>query len=250
MDLSVLSSVRAGAEEFLIKSKGRLNVLIANAGIMATPFNLTSDGFEQQFATNHLSHFLLFQLLKDAMLACATPTFPSRYVSVSSLAAHIFGSGVHVHDYHYGVREYSPWDAYAQSKLANIWMANGIERRFGSRDLHATSVHPGGIFENSGLAKYVPEAEVDALRSDEELVRTFKSSAQGAATQVYAAVSEEWKGKGGRYLSSMVEQGSREEVARQEGMFEHANEGYAGWCYDQDGEERLWGDSLGMVGVA
>ncbi|KAH6038188.1 hypothetical protein HBI54_176650 [Parastagonospora nodorum] len=217
---------------------------------MATLYSLTSDGFEQQFATNHLAHFLLFQLLKDAMLARATPQYLSRYVSVTSLAAHIFGLGVHVGDYHYDATEYSPWDAYAQSKTANIWIANAIERHFGARNLHATSVHPGGITENSGLTKHVPEVELAALSSDEALVCTFKSSAQGAATQVYAAVSKEWASKGGRYLSGMVEQGSREEVGREEGMFEYANEGYAAWCYDTDGEERLWEDSLGMAGFA
>ncbi|KAH4601322.1 hypothetical protein HBI73_193730 [Parastagonospora nodorum] len=199
---------------------------------MATLYSLTSDGFEQQFATNHLAHFLLFQLLKDAMLARATPQYPSRYVSVTSLAAHIFGLGVHVGDYHYDATEYSPWDAYAQSKTANIWMAKR---------------HRAPLWCPQ-FALHV--LELAALSSDEALVCTFKSSAQGAATQVYAAVSKEWASKGGRYLSGMVEQGSREEVGREEGMFEYANEGYAAWCYDTDGEERLWEDSLGMAGFA
>ncbi|EAT80878.1 hypothetical protein SNOG_11834 [Parastagonospora nodorum SN15] len=192
---------------------------------MATLYSLTSDGFEQQFATNHLAHFLLFQLLKDAMLARATPQYSSRYPHTSSA-----------------------WACIPKRRIYG-W-PNAIERHFGARNLHATSVHPGGITENSGLTKHVPEVELAALSSDEALVCTFKSSAQGAATQVYAAVSKEWASKGGRYLSGMVEQGSREEVGREEGMFEYANEGYAAWCYDTDGEERLWEDSLGMAGFA
>jgi NAD(P)-dependent dehydrogenase (short-subunit alcohol dehydrogenase family) len=183
------------------------------------------------------------------MLASATQEFPSRYVSVTSSAAHIFGSGVHLDDYNYETTSYDPWDAYAQSKTANIWMANSIERHYSSRNLHATSVHPGGITENSGLGVYLSDEVKTALFSDPEMLRTFKSSAQGAATQVYAAVSSEWAYKGGKYLSSMVEQKSREEVGREEGMFDYANEGFAGWCYDEQGEERLWRDSLGMVGL-
>jgi NAD(P)-dependent dehydrogenase (short-subunit alcohol dehydrogenase family) len=247
--LDSLASVRKGAQDFLQKSGGRLNVMVCNAAIMATPFGKTKDGFEQQFATNHLSHFLLFHLVKDVMLKSATPEFPSRYVSVSSLAAHVFGSGVHLDDYNYEKTAYDPWDSYAQSKLANIWFANSIERHYGSQNLHATSLHPGGIVENSGLGKFLDQGTIHAMMGDPETQRTFKSSAQGAATQVYAAVSREWANKGGKYLASCMEQKSQEERSKEEGMFQAANEGYKKGTYDEEGEERLWRDSFGMVGL-
>jgi NAD(P)-dependent dehydrogenase (short-subunit alcohol dehydrogenase family) len=247
MELDNLASVRKGAQEFLQKSNGHLNVLIANAGIMATPFGKTSDGFEQQFATNHLSHFLLFHLLKDALLASATPDFPSRYVSVSSLA-HKWGP-VHLDDYNFEKTEYTPFGAYAQSKTANIWFANAIERHYGARNLHATSLHPGIILEGSGLAKHITKEDMEAMDFDADAMRTSKSAAQGAATHVYAAVSKEWAHKGGRYLASVAEQKSQEETAKVEGMFDNANEGYAAWAYDEAGEEKLWKDSAKMVGI-
>jgi NAD(P)-dependent dehydrogenase (short-subunit alcohol dehydrogenase family) len=249
ISLDSLASVRAGAQAFLQKSDGKLNVMVCNAAIMASPFGQTKDGFEQQFATNHLSHFLLFHLLKDAMLKSATKEFPSRYVSVSSLAAHVFGSGVHLSDYNYEKTTYDPWDSYAQSKLANIWFANSIERHYASQNLHATSLHPGGIVENSGLGKFLDQNTIQAMMGDPETLRTFKSSAQGAATQVYAAVSREWANRGGRYLASCVEQASQEERNKELGMFGAANEGYRKGTYDEEGEERLWKDSFGMVGL-
>jgi NAD(P)-dependent dehydrogenase (short-subunit alcohol dehydrogenase family) len=247
MSLDCLASVRNGAQDFLSKSGGKLNVLIGNAGIMATPYGKTGDGFEQQFATNHLAHFLLFHLLKDTLLKTATPDFPSRYVSVTSLA-HLFGS-VHLDDYNYERTTYSAWGAYGQAKTANIWFANAIERRYGPQHLHATSVHPGGIVAGSRLMRYLSDEDRAAMQLDSESQRTFKTAAQGAATQVYAAVSHEWANKGGRYLASMVEQKSREEAAKEDGMFDHANEGYSAWAYDVESEETLWRDSLGMVGL-
>ncbi|OAK99144.1 NAD(P)-binding protein [Phaeosphaeriaceae sp. SRC1lsM3a] len=246
MSLDSLASVRSGAADFLSKSGGQLNVLIGNAGIMACPYALTQDGFETQFGTDHLSHFLLFHLLRDALLSSASPSFPSRYVSVSSIA-HILGT-LNVSDYNYEHSDYDPWKAYAAAKTANIWFANSIERHYGHEHLHATSVHPGGI-QDTGLDKYLTNETKKAMFSDPGMLRTFKNAEQGAATQVYAAVSEEWKNKGGRYLSSLSDQKSREERASEEGMYENANEGYASWAYDEVKEEKLWEDSFGMVGL-
>ncbi|KAH7382357.1 hypothetical protein BKA66DRAFT_418255 [Pyrenochaeta sp. MPI-SDFR-AT-0127] len=246
MELDSFESVRKGAQDFLSKSQGKLNVLIANAGVMATPYGKTKDGFEIQFGTNHLGHFLLFHLLKNALLSSATPAYPSRYVSVSSMG-HAFGT-VNFDDYNYD-KEYDPWKAYGQSKTANVWMANSIERHYASQHLHATSLHPGSIPEGSGLGKYMPDEVKTALLGDLETHRTFKSVAQGAATQVYAAVSAEWASKGGRYLSGCVEQKSHEERTKEDGMFHNANEGHAAWAYDEENEERLWRESFGLVGL-
>jgi len=248
MELDSFASIGKAAKEILAKTGGKLNAIIGNAGVMATPYGKTKDGYETQFGTNHLGHFLLFHLLKDALLSSASPEYPSRYVSVTSVA-HIL-STVHLDDYNYQSTPYEPWNAYGQAKTANIWFANSIERHYASRHLHATSVHPGGILEGSGLAAHVPEEQKQAMFGSPEILRTFKNVGQGAATQVYAAVSREWANKGGRYLASLEEQGSREEVARKEGMYEGANEGYAPWAYDEGSEERLWKESFGMVGLS
>jgi NAD(P)-dependent dehydrogenase (short-subunit alcohol dehydrogenase family) len=247
MSLDSFASIRKAAQEFLSKSGGKLNAIIANAGVMACPFSLTVDGHESQFGINHLGHFLLFQLLKDALLFSATHAYPSRYISVTSIA-HKFSS-VDFSDLNYTTREYEAWAAYGQSKTANIWMANHANRLFSRKYLYAMSVHPGGIVEGSHLSRHIPKEQFEAMFEDEETRRTFKSAAQGAATQVWAAVGAEWKGRGGRYLASLAVQKSREVRAKEEGVFEFANEGYASWAYDREGEEALWKVGLEMVGL-
>jgi len=240
MTLDDLGSVRQCAEAFL-KQSDRLNLLICNAGVMATPFALTRDGYETQFATNYLSHFLLFQLLKPVLLAASTPAYNSRVVMLSS-ESHRMGE-VRFHDINFTKEKYHPMLAYGQSKTANIYMANTIDRRFGTTEgLHALSVHPGAI--RSNLTAHVrhladPLWELPAMKARE------KTAAQGAAPTVYAAVSREWEGKGGRYLSNCMEMGP---FQGKEG-FDVVDEGYAPWAYDQEKEERLWLDSLKMVGL-
>jgi len=130
MRLDSLASVRAAARVFLAQSS-KLNLLICNAGVMATPEEKTEDGFEIQFGTNHLGHFLLFQLLKPALLAATVPYFESRVISVAS-SAHRLGQ-VRLHGLNFGQEPYNTWAAYGQSKTANIYFANEIERRYGSK---------------------------------------------------------------------------------------------------------------------
>jgi len=156
---------------------------------MATPKGKTQDGFETQFGTCHVAHFYLFQLLKSTLLASSSPSFPSRVVSVSSFG-HRSGP-IRFEDYNFEKGDYDPWVAYGQAKTANIYMANEIERRYGSRNLHATSLHPGGIW--SGLQD---PGMKEAMKGNEVVNNYMKSAEQGAATSVYAAVSEEWKNKG------------------------------------------------------
>ena len=125
MDMESLASVRTAAESFLKQSK-QLNILINNAGVMATPEGKTKDGFETQFGVNHLAHFLFFQLLKPTLLASSSADFPSRVVSVSSFG-HRYGE-VRFHDYNFTEEDsYNPSLSYGQSKTANIWLANEIE---------------------------------------------------------------------------------------------------------------------------
>ncbi|PVH98912.1 NAD(P)-binding protein [Periconia macrospinosa] len=240
MELDSLESIKEGAKDFLQKSGGKLNVLINNAGIMAVPFSKTKDGFESQFGTNHVGHFLLFQLVKDALLSSATSEFPSRVVSVSSIG-HRFGS-VRLDDFNFEKSDYSEWTSYGQAKTANIWFANYIERHYGSRHLHAASLHPGGIWTNLGTHL---DPELWKAYDTPEYRAYFKSAEQGAATQVYAAVSEEWKDKGGKYLSNCAVQ----EPYGTTGVHPSHDDGFEKWAYDVEGEERLWEESLELVGL-
>ncbi|KAK3077247.1 hypothetical protein LTS18_010829 [Coniosporium uncinatum] len=239
MDLGSLESVRAGANEFLSK-ESKLNVLVCNAGVMATPYGKTVDGFETQFGTNHLGHFLLFELVKDALLAGSTPDFNSRVVCVSSSGHR--GAPVQFGDYNWEKAEYSPWGGYGQAKTSNIYMANEIERRYGSKGIHGFSLMPGGIM--TGLQIHVPESMLKTW--DTEDVRNFmKSPEQGAATQVWAAVGKLWEGKGAKYLEDCAEAGPVDEGTNVPG-----GPGYAKWAFNEEGERRLWEDSMKMVGLA
>lgn len=240
MEMDSLASIKKGAEEILSQTK-TINIVINNAGVMATPEGKTKDGFETQFGTNHVGHFYLFQLLKDILLASATPDFPSRVVSVSSFG-HRAGE-VRFDDYNFEQEgSYHPWTSYGQAKTANIYFSNELERRYGSKNLHSTSLHPGGIW--TGLQKHVPPG---AFQADDEQAKYMKNTEQGAATSVYAALSEEWKHKGGRYLSDCVEQKA---FAHPENPMFVGDDGYATWAYDEEKEKRLWKDSLRMVGLS
>lgn len=212
---------------------------------MACPESRSAQNFELQFATNHLAHFLLFQLLKPSLLSAATSSFPSRVVSLSS-AGHRYSS-YQPSNYNFENGAYAPFVAYGQSKTANILMANEIERRYGSRGLHAWSVHPGVIFETA-MCRH-QEGEADGLlerltQVDEGILRIRKNTGQGAATQVWAAVGKALEGKGGLYLEDC--QVSRK-VEKNQGTPNYF--GYEDYIYDVELAGRLWGDSCEMVGV-
>jgi NAD(P)-dependent dehydrogenase (short-subunit alcohol dehydrogenase family) len=234
MELDKLASVREGTAEFLRRSDNRLHVLICNAGVMACPYGKTEDGFEMQFGVNHLAHFALFQLLKDTLLKSATVEQPSRVVMVSSLGHR--RSTVRLDDLFFEKSEYHPFNSYGQSKTANIWMANEIERRYGHSDashpIHATSLMPGAIWTD--LQRHLSPRAV-AARKTPEASKRFKSLAQGAATTVWAAVGKEWaRRRGGRYLEDCAEAGP---VADKADM---TAPGYAPWAYDDEGARKLW----------
>lgn len=238
LDLNSLASVRACAEEFLQRSTC-LNIWIANAGVMATPEGRTEDGFETQFGTNHLSHFLLFNLLSQALLASATPESPSRAVILSSVAhrmAEVNFSDLTLSD------SYNPWVAYGQSKTASLWTANEIERRYGSKNLHAWSVQPGGVATD--LMQHLPEGAKDGWKEDEILSKIFKSPAQGAATTTWGAVAKALEGKGGKYLEDCQISKAWAEADGQWGP------GFAAWAYDEEKAKKLWDVSSKLVGLA
>ncbi|UPL01225.1 hypothetical protein LCI18_012159 [Fusarium solani-melongenae] len=240
ISLDSLNSVRRAANDFLARND-KLNILILNAGVMCTPEGKTVDGFETQFGVNHLGHFLLFQLLKPALLAGVTPSLNSRVVSVSSKGHR--ASEVRFHDYNFNEPgSYDATEAYGQSKTANIYLANEIDRRYGSQGLHATSLHPGAIKTN--LLQYMDREILDSVESNEEIQKMFKSATQGAATTVYAALSKEWENRGGRYLVDCAE-GPAVRPGSDPMSFDG---GYSPWAYDGGKAARLWADSNKMVG--
>lgn len=148
-------------------------------------------------------------------------------------------SPIRFDDYNFTQEPYIPWTAYGQSKTANIYFANHLERLHAAQNLHATSVHPGGIM--TGLQVHTPE--LAEMVQEPRVAAYMKSVEQGAATSVYAALSEEWKDKGGRYLSDCQEMGP----FKGENPMMTGDDGYATWAYDPAAEERLWKESLEMI---
>jgi NAD(P)-dependent dehydrogenase (short-subunit alcohol dehydrogenase family) len=237
LDLASLDSVRACAKELLAQTD-KLDIFLANAGVMAPPEGRTKDGFETQFGTNHLSHFLLFALLRPALLAAATPEANSRAVFLSS-TAHRY-SEVNFENYNLE-GEYERWNAYGQSKTANLWTANEIDRRYSSQGLRAFSVQPGGI--QTGLLQYMSEEEKTALTSDPVLGPQLKSPEQGAATSVWGAISKSLEGMGGNYLEDVQ---IAKEYDPSEGQW--APE-YVPHAYSPEKERELWDLSVKLVGI-
>ncbi|KAL5603997.1 hypothetical protein FOVSG1_006747 [Fusarium oxysporum f. sp. vasinfectum] len=231
LDLGSLESVRACAKSFKSKST-QLNILIENAGVMACPEGRTQDGFETQFGTNHLGHFLLFYLLKVNLRDSSTSTFNSRVIILSS-CAHQEGS---VHLDNLALEgEYEPWKSYGQSKTANLWTAREIEKRFAEEGIHSWAVHPGSIATE--LQRHVPDELKQRWADDNEGAKFWKSIEQGAATTVLAAVSPELEGRGGLYLEdTQVAKGPPKGTS-----------GVADWAYDKEGPSRLWMKSLELL---
>jgi NAD(P)-dependent dehydrogenase (short-subunit alcohol dehydrogenase family) len=219
-----------------------LNLLTVQ--VMYTPFSRTEDGFEIQFGTNYVGHFLLFQLLKDILIKSSTPEFNSRVVSVSSFA-HRTGPVRFDDNFDWkDEKDYDTFAAYGQAKTANIYFAAELDRRYGSEGLRATSLHPGGAY--TAIGDHLGEAVKEAWK-DPYVVKYMKSNEQAAATTVYAAISEEWEGKGGKYLSDCTVQGPFKKV--EEGPQALYDDGHATWIYNAEQEGRLWKESLQLVGM-
>ena len=224
LELSSLDSVRACAESWLA-SHGPLNLLINNAGIMACPLARTERGWELQFATNHLGHFLLTALLLPALQAGA----PSRIVNLSS-GAHRF-SGVEFDDIHFDNREYNKFAAYGQSKTANILTAVELGRRLAGTGVTVNAVHPGVIQTELGR-HLTPEdlANFPGATAVEDMV--FKTVESGAATSVWAATAPELEGRSGHYLEDC----HIAMPATEDGV----QVGYSSWAMDPEAATRLF----------
>jgi NAD(P)-dependent dehydrogenase (short-subunit alcohol dehydrogenase family) len=239
MDLSSLSSIRSAAADFLARSD-KLNVLVNNAGVMLSAETMSVDGFEMAMGTNHFGHFLFFQLLKPTLLKSSTPTMQSRVVNVASSGHRL--SPIRFHDMDFTKEGHNKWLAYGQSKTANIYMANSIERHYGAKGLHGFSLHPGTIFATEGLRDATAE-DYAALGGAEGLRSIEKTVAQGAATSVWAAVAPSLEGKGGVYLSDVGEAMPAPETEKLGGP------GYGPFAYDEEAEEKLWSLSYKTVGL-
>ena len=196
MELGSLDSVRSFADRFLA-SHNRLDVLLANAGIMAVPYGKTDDGFELQFGTNHLGHFVLVNRLLPLLQASA----PSRIVNLSS-AGH-FASGIIWDDPNFETNDYSKMDAYGQSKTANILFTVELERRYGDAGVHSWAVHPGMVMTD--LARSFTKDDFGDLASRAKKsgmkMPTLVNVDVGASTQVWACASAEALEKPGSYLA-------------------------------------------------
>ena len=236
LDLASLDSVRRCADGLLAAAKP-LDVIIANAGVMACPKGNTVDGFETQFGTNHLGHFVLVNRIASLLRP------GSRLVNLSS-AGHRYAD-VDLEDPNFEHTPYAEFVAYGRSKTANVLFAVEFDRRHKAGGVRATAVHPGGI--RTELSRHMtPEAtdkliaQINASQPKGTPPFSYKSIAQGAATSVWAACVAEAVAIGGRYcedchVAEMVsEPGVRGGVQR--------------YALDPQRAQALWRKSEEMVG--
>jgi len=244
LELGSRASIRAFAQRFLARHD-TLHILIANAGVMACPFAKTVDGFEMQFGTNHLGHFLTTCLLVPALRRGAgtgsppSPAAgPSRIVSVSSRGHHL--SPVVFDDLHFERRPYHKWLSYGQAKTANVLFAVGLERRLGRHGVHANALHPGAIITE--LGRHLQSEDIEFLRSRAPSGGglQFKTVEAGAATSVFAATAPELEGRGGLYLEDCHIAAVNDTP--------NALDGVKSYALDPQNAERLWEVSEQLVG--
>ncbi len=241
LDLSNLQSVRDCADR-LQKEGKPIDVIIANAGVMATPFGKTADGFETQFGTNHLGHFVLVN-----KLASLIPS-GGRVVMLAS-SGHRFAD-VDLDDPGFDKSPYDPFVAYGRSKTANILFAVAFDRRHRARGVRATAVHPGGI--RTELARHMDESALTAmverinsqLRSEGHAPFEFKTVPQGAATSVWAAVVAGADEVGGRYCENC----HVSKVVADDVVITPISEGVRRYALDDAAADALWRKSEQMVG--
>ena len=235
LDLASLASVRAAADKLVAAGKP-FDLVIANAGVMATQKGTTADGFETQFGTNHLGHFVLVNRI--------APLFASgsRVVNLSS-AGHRY-SDVDLDDPGFERTPYTPFAAYGRSKTANVLFAVELDRRHRSRGVRATAVHPGGI--RTELARHMTEAEMAALikrineTSKPGTSFAWKTIPQGAATSVWAGIVAPADAVGAHYCEDChVADVTTDPNAR---------EGVRPYALDAEHAKALWAKSEEMVG--
>ena len=204
--------------------QGPLHALVNNAGVMAAPETRTPEGWDRQFATNHLGHFALALALHRALAAAGG----ARVVAVSSSAHQ--RSPVVFEDIHIARRPYDPWQAYRQSKTANVLFAVEAAGRWAGDGITANALMPGAIRTN--LQRHVTDEELDRLRAATGGAGPdWKTPAQGAATSVLLAASPLVDGVTGRYFEDCNEAGPQQPGTRR---------GVAAHALDPEAAARLW----------
>ncbi|XP_075261796.1 retinol dehydrogenase 14-like [Convolutriloba macropyga] len=193
LDLASLGSVRGFCDQFL-SEESRCDILVNNAGVMACPKGSTLDGFEYQLGVNHLGHFLLTTLLLDLIKASQ----PSRIVNVSSKAGIRDTAQIHFDDIHLD-REYMPWKAYGQSKLANILFTVELAKRLKGTGVTVNCCHPGLVMTNLGRHMEFPIWK--KILFAPFVLLMFKTPYYGAQTQIYLSVSPEVENVSGFYFA-------------------------------------------------
>ncbi|HFH3233104.1 TPA: SDR family NAD(P)-dependent oxidoreductase [Pseudomonas aeruginosa] len=234
LDLSDQASVRDFAHRFLARNQ-HLDILIGSAGIMACPETRVGPGWEAQFATNHLGHYALVNLLWPALKGGA------RVVAVSSAGHH--QSAIQWDDVQFA-QGYDKWLAYGQSKTANALFAVHLDRLGQSEGVRAFSLHPGKIF--TPLQRHLTQDEMIAAgwldANGNPADPTFKTTEQGAATQVWAATSPQLNGMGGLYCEDC-------EIAEVDGSEPPSFVGVRAYATDPEQAERLWVLSAQLTGI-
>jgi NAD(P)-dependent dehydrogenase (short-subunit alcohol dehydrogenase family) len=233
IDLADQESVARFARDW----DGPLHLLVNNAGLVTGGLERTREGWELQFATNHLGHFGLAWALHEALVEGVTDRGAARIVSLSS-TAHM-RSPVDFADIHFDHRAYDPQIAYAQSKTANSLFAVEAARRWGAEGIVANAVNPGGV--KTGLQRNFTQWQRESLDAAEAAgVFTYKTTGQGAATTLVAAVAPEFERTGGHYLDDCREAYT---VANDADLSAHPH-GVKRWALDPDAARELWAVSL------
>lgn len=237
LDLADPTSIDAFAGGFLSRTK-KLDILINNAAIMASPLMRDARGYEAQFATNHLGHFQLTARLWPALKEAAG----ARVVALSSIGHRI--SPVSLDDPSFERGEYNKWVAYGRAKTANSLFAIGLDQRGAAHGVRAFAVHPGGIMTD--LQRFMPEEEKRAMGWIDEhgnVDPRFKTPSQGAATSVWCATNAQLDGKGGVYCEDC-------DIAVAVAPDAKEFTGVRPWAVDAQQADALWTLSARMTGVA
>ncbi|MDB5470301.1 MAG: shikimate dehydrogenase [Caulobacter sp.] len=235
LDLASLKSVRAAADRLVADGRA-FDLVINNAGVMACPKGETADGFETQFGTNHLGHFVFTNRIASLLKS------GSRVVNLAS-SGHRF-SDVNLEDPNFETTEYTEFGAYGRSKTANVLFAVEFDRRHKDRGVRAIAVHPGGIQTELGrhMTPEVMKALVDSINANQPAGQTFswKTIPQGAATSVWAGIVADVNEVGGLYCEDchLAEPQESAEVRH----------GVRSYAIDPDNARALWAKSEEMVG--
>jgi NAD(P)-dependent dehydrogenase (short-subunit alcohol dehydrogenase family) len=230
-DLASLASVRKAADA-LVAQRRPLDAIIANAGVMACPQGKTADGFETQFGTNHLGHFVFVNRLAPLL------NNPGRVVVLSS-SGHRF-SDVDLDDPNFERTPYEPWRAYGRAKTANALYAVGLDHRLRGRGVRAAAVHPGGI--QTELGRHLTPEMISALRSRVESSGDFrwKNVPQGAATSVWCAAVAPAEAIGARFCEDCHVAAVNDDPTSRSGVRSYA--------LDPARADALWAKSEQLVG--